>query len=81
HMYYKVLNARDFGVPQDRNRMYMVGFKHPVNYAAARAGEIQRIYLNSKKAQTELGWKPTYDFTTGLKKTVDWFRANPNWYG
>jgi UDP-glucose 4-epimerase len=58
----------------------IIGLPKPVNYAEPRAGEIQRIYLNSQKARTELGWQPKFDFETGLRKTVDWFRANPNWY-
>ena len=32
-MYYKVLNARDFGVPQNRERIIIVGFKnHNINF-------------------------------------------------
>jgi UDP-glucose 4-epimerase len=74
-----------WGIGTSVNEIYqhlqkIIGFPNPANYAPARAGEIQRIYLNSQKAQTELGWKPHYDFATGLNKTVDWFRANPNWY-
>ena len=30
--YHKVLNARDFGLPQKRNRIYMVGFKDPIHF-------------------------------------------------
>ncbi|MCX7920348.1 MAG: NAD-dependent epimerase/dehydratase family protein [bacterium] len=59
----------------------IIGFKNPATYAPPRAGEIQRIYLDSQKAQTDLGWNPQYDFVTGLTKTVEWFRSNPNWYG
>jgi UDP-glucose 4-epimerase len=74
-----------WGIGTSVNEIYqqlqkIIGFPNSVNYAPARAGEIQRIYLNSQKAQTELGWKPQYDFATGLQKTVDWFRANPNWH-
>lgn len=32
-VYYKVLNARDFGVPQNRKRIIIVGFKnHNINF-------------------------------------------------
>lgn len=30
--YHKVLNARDFGVAQNRKRIYMVGFKDPIHF-------------------------------------------------
>lgn len=32
-LYYKIINSRDFGVPQNRERIYIVGFKdHRVNF-------------------------------------------------
>lgn len=31
-VYYKVLNTKDFGVPQDRKRIYIVGFKEDVSF-------------------------------------------------
>jgi UDP-glucose 4-epimerase len=46
-------------------------------YAAARPGEINRIYLDPRKASKVLGWSPTFSIDDGLKQTVAWFRANP----
>ena len=43
---------------------------------AARAGEIQRIYLDASRAKAELGWVPTVSFREGLKRTIDWHRAH-----
>ena len=43
---------------------------------AARAGEIQRIYLDASRAKADLGWVPTVSFREGLKRTIDWHRAN-----
>lgn len=31
-VYYKVLNSLDFGIPQKRERIYIVGFKHPIQF-------------------------------------------------
>jgi len=33
HVTYQVLNSKDFGVPQNRERIYIVGFKNKVNFA------------------------------------------------
>jgi UDP-glucose 4-epimerase len=44
-------------------------------HAAARPGEIQRIYLDASRARTVLGWEPTVPFAEGLKRTVDWYQA------
>jgi len=32
-IYYKVLNAKDFGVPQNRERIYIIGFLDDVNFS------------------------------------------------
>ena len=74
-----------WGIGTSVNAIYqhlqkIIGFPNSANYAPARAGEIQRIYLDSQKARAELGWQPQYNFEMGLQKTVEWFRANPNWY-
>jgi UDP-glucose 4-epimerase len=46
-------------------------------YAAARPGEISRIYLDPTKAGKVMGWSPGITIDDGLKQTVAWFRANP----
>jgi CDP-glucose 4,6-dehydratase len=37
--------------------------------------EIQDQYLDSAKARSRLGWKPTHTLEAGLAKTVPWYRA------
>lgn len=32
HVYYQVLNSKDYGLPQDRKRVYIVGFKEDVKF-------------------------------------------------
>jgi UDP-glucose 4-epimerase len=44
-------------------------------HAAARAGELQRIYVDPSKAASVLGWRPSTDLGDGLKQTVAWFRS------
>lgn len=46
----------------------------PACYAAARPGEIQRVYLDASKAKTVLNWQPAVSFSEGLRKTVDWHK-------
>ena len=36
---------------------------------------------NSRKLQTELGWRPRVCFKDGLRRMADWFRAHPDWCG
>ena len=44
-------------------------------HEAARAGEIQRIYLDAARARRVLGWAPKVVFREGLRRTVEWTRA------
>jgi CDP-glucose 4,6-dehydratase len=36
--------------------------------------EILRQYLSAAKARETLGWHPTFDLDTGLKRTIEWYR-------
>ena len=44
-------------------------------YEPARAGEVQRIYLDASRAAKSLGWKPRTSFREGLRQTVEWSRS------
>lgn len=52
----------------------LLKFENPPIYAEARAGEIERVYLDATKAKKELGWEPKVTYEEGLQKTIDWFR-------
>lgn len=43
-------------------------------HGPAIKGEVERIYLDIKLAKKVLGWEPKYDFETGLKETLDWYK-------
>ncbi|HYN36207.1 MAG TPA: NAD-dependent epimerase/dehydratase family protein [Actinomycetota bacterium] len=53
----------------------LTGTRFEPVYAAARAGELNRIVVDPSKAATVLGWRPGTDLGEGLKQTVAWFRA------
>jgi nucleoside-diphosphate-sugar epimerase len=40
-----------------------------------RPTEIPRMYADSSKARTELGWQPRHTLAEGLEKTIAWYRA------
>jgi UDP-glucose 4-epimerase len=45
----------------------------------SRYEDIPRRIPDSTKAQRELGWRLTVDVAEGIRRTIDWARANP-WY-
>jgi UDP-glucose 4-epimerase len=46
----------------------------PLEFAAARPGELLRSTLDVSKARQTLGWRPEYSFEDGLGELVTWFR-------
>lgn len=68
------------GVELSVNELYarlaeMTNARFEPVYAAARSGELQRIFVDPSKAAGVLGWRPTTDLGDGLKQTVAWFRS------
>src|SRR5262249_61908524 len=55
----------------------ILGFTQDAIHDAPRPGEVQRIYLDAARARRVLGWEPRVAFTEGLRRTVEWTRANP----
>jgi len=50
-----------------------------VKYVKDRPGHDHRYAVDATKIREELGWAPKETFEEGLKKTVDWYKANPHW--
>jgi UDP-glucose 4-epimerase len=44
-------------------------------HEAPRKGEVQRIYLDASRAKAVLGWEPLVPFEEGLKRTLEWYKA------
>src|SRR5262245_45929931 len=44
-----------------------------------RPGHDRRYGIDATKIRRELGWKPRYDFDSGIAKTIDWYLENGEW--
>jgi dTDP-glucose 4,6-dehydratase len=44
-----------------------------------RPGHDRRYAIDARKIQRELGWQPQESFSSGLRKTVEWYLAHPGW--
>ncbi len=60
-----------------RELQALIGFKEDAIHDPARPGEVQRIYLDASRARRVIGWEPRVGFADGLRKTLEWTRANP----
>ena len=56
-----------------------VGYKTQIIYVKDRPGHDRRYAIDASKIGNELGWKPSETFETGIRKTVEWYLANPDW--
>ncbi|MFY3309910.1 dTDP-glucose 4,6-dehydratase [Achromobacter ruhlandii] len=50
-----------------------------ITFVKDRPGHDRRYAINATRLERELGWKPAETFETGIRKTVAWYLANPQW--
>ncbi|MGF1573741.1 MAG: dTDP-glucose 4,6-dehydratase [Sumerlaeia bacterium] len=50
-----------------------------ITFVKDRPGHDMRYAIDHSKIQAELGWQPRYTFERGLRETVQWYLAQPNW--
>lgn len=51
-----------------------------IEYVTDRPGHDLRYAIDPHKLETELGWKPKYNFDTGIQETIKWYLENKPWW-
>ncbi|MET1115348.1 MAG: dTDP-glucose 4,6-dehydratase [Comamonas sp.] len=54
-------------------------YREQISYVKDRPGHDRRYAIDARKLERELGWTPAETFETGIRKTVQWYLANPEW--
>jgi len=54
--------------------------KNLKTFVEDRKGHDMRYAIDYSKITKELGWKPTVTFKEGIKKTIEWYKDNENWW-
>lgn len=54
--------------------------KNLVRHVEDRLGHDRRYAVDYSKIQSELGWQPEVDFTSGIQATVEWYQKNTAWW-
>jgi dTDP-glucose 4,6-dehydratase len=51
-----------------------------ITYVTDRPGHDVRYAIDASKIERELGWKPEETFESGIRKTVEWYLDNKQWW-
>ncbi|WP_370248841.1 dTDP-glucose 4,6-dehydratase [Thalassolituus sp.] len=51
-----------------------------ITFVKDRPGHDVRYAIDASKIERELGWKPEETFETGLRRTVQWYLSNKDWW-
>lgn len=55
-------------------------YENLIAHVADRPGHDARYAIDASKIERELGWRPQENFDSGLRKTVEWYLDNRNWW-
>lgn len=55
-------------------------FADLITFVADRPGHDLRYAIDASKMKNELGWEPLETFESGIKKTINWYLQNANWW-
>ncbi len=64
---YKILKFLGFG-------------EEKIEHVVDRKGHDKRYAIDSSKIKEELGWQPEHTFEDAMKKTVEWYKENQEWW-
>lgn len=51
-----------------------------IAFVTDRPGHDLRYAIDARKIRRELGWEPEQTFETGLRKTIEWYLTNRQWW-
>ena len=58
----------------------VASYRDLITFVKDRPGHDARYAIDASKIERELGWVPEETFDTGLRKTVEWYLKNRQWW-
>jgi dTDP-glucose 4,6-dehydratase len=64
------------------DELHPAGQEHArlIEFVADRPGHDLRYAIDASKVESELGWRATETFESGLRKTITWYLENEDWW-
>ncbi|TNE84243.1 MAG: dTDP-glucose 4,6-dehydratase, partial [Gammaproteobacteria bacterium] len=59
----------------------VAAYRNLITFVKDRPGHDRRYAIDAGKIERELGWAPQETFESGLRKTVQWYLDNRDWWG
>ena len=50
-----------------------------IKFVKDRPGHDRRYAIDPSLVESEFGWRPIETWETGLRKTIEWYKSNPEW--
>jgi dTDP-glucose 4,6-dehydratase len=54
-------------------------YREQIRFVTDRAGHDRRYAIDASKIESELGWRPTETFDSGIRKTLSWYLKHQDW--
>ncbi|WP_137888133.1 dTDP-glucose 4,6-dehydratase [Pseudomonas sp. 2FE] len=67
-------------VTAEGDRGQTCSYKELITFVQDRPGHDRRYAIDASKIERELGWKPQETFESGIRKTVQWYLDNREWW-
>jgi dTDP-glucose 4,6-dehydratase len=64
---------------EDRPRRDGRSYREQITFVTDRPGHDRRYGVDAGKIRSELGWKPSETFESGLRKTIRWYLDHQEW--
>ncbi len=66
--------------PIQHSKLNIQNYESLMTFVKDRPGHDRRYAIDASKIADELGWQPEETFETGLRKTVEWYLNNEQWW-
>ncbi|WP_432462966.1 dTDP-glucose 4,6-dehydratase [Agarivorans sp. QJM3NY_33] len=66
--------------PIKHSKLNIQNYESLITFVKDRPGHDVRYAIDASKIAQELGWKPEETFESGIRKTVEWYLSNQEWW-